>query len=101
MNLYLQVRIPGSEYCRIQNMWGGLYAVNTEDHNALIGEHPDFENLFICTGFSGHGAMEAPAAGLSIAEIMEFGEAKTIPEANMLNVRRIRDRKLIKETIVI
>ncbi len=101
INLYLQVRIPGAEYCRIQNMWGGLYAVNTEDHNALIGEHPDFENLFICTGFSGHGAMEAPAAGLSIAEIMEFGEARTIPEANMLNVRRIRDKKLIKETIVI
>ena len=101
MNLYLQVRIPGAEYCRIQNMWGGLYAVNTEDHNALIGEHPDFENLFICTGFSGHGAMEAPAAGLSIAEVMEFGEAKTIPEANMLNVRRVRDKKLIKETIVI
>lgn len=101
MNLYLQVRIPGAEYCRIQNMWGGLYAVNTEDHNALIGEHPDFKNLFLCTGFSGHGAMEAPAAGLSIAEIIEFGEVRTIPEVSMLNLRRIRDKKLIKETIVI
>ena len=101
MNLYLQVRIPGSEYCRIKNMWGGLYAVNTEDHNALIGEHPDFENLFICTGFSGHGAMEAPAAGLSIAEIIENGEIKTIPEVIALNIKRIRDKKLIKETIVI
>jgi FAD-dependent oxidoreductase domain-containing protein 1 len=101
MNLYLQVRIPGAEYCRIQNMWGGLYAVNTADHNALIGEHPDFENLFLCTGFSGHGAMEAPAAGLSIAEIIEFGEVKAIPEAKVLNIQRIRDKKLIKETIVI
>ncbi len=101
MNLYLQIRIPGSEYCRIQNMWGGLYAVNTEDHNALIGEHPDFEKLFICTGFSGHGAMEAPAAGLSIAEIIESGEVRTIPEVQVLNIRRIRDKKLIKETIVL
>jgi FAD-dependent oxidoreductase domain-containing protein 1 len=101
MNLYLQVRIPGSEYCRIQNMWGGLYAVNTEDHNALIGEHPDFKNLFICTGFSGHGAMEAPAAGLSIAEIIESGEVSTIPEVSKLNVQRIRDNKLIEETIVL
>jgi len=101
MNLYLQVRIPGSEYCRIQNMWGGLYAINTEDHNALIGEHPDFKNLFICTGFSGHGAMEAPAAGLSIAEIIESGEVRTIPEVNKLNVERIRNKELIKETIVI
>lgn len=101
MNLYLQIRIPGAEYCRIQNMWGGLYAVNTEDHNALIGEHPDFENLFVCTGFSGHGAMEAPAAGSSIAEIIEFGEVRTIPEVSLLNLRRIKDKKLIKETIVI
>ena len=101
MNLYLQARIPGSEYCRIKNMWGGLYAVNTEDHNALIGEHPDFQNLFLCTGFSGHGAMEAPAAGLSIAEIIESGEIKTIPEVIALNVKRIRDKELIKETIVI
>ncbi len=101
MNLYLQVRIPGSEYCRIRNMWGGLYAVNTEDHNALIGEHPDFKNLFICTGFSGHGAMEAPAAGLSIAEIIESGEVRTIPEVGSLSIQRIRDRKLIKETIVL
>ncbi len=82
-------------------MWGGLYAINTEDHNALIGEHPDFKNLFICTGFSGHGAMEAPAAGLSIAEIIESGEIKTIPEVNQLNIQRIRYKELIKETIVI
>ncbi len=101
MNLYMQIRIKGSEYCRIQNMWGGLYAINTADHNALIGEHPDFDNLFLCTGFSGHGAMEAPAAGLSIAEIIECGKVETLPEVQSLNIRRIRDKKLIEETIVI
>jgi len=101
MNLYMQVRVKGAEYCRIQNMWGGLYAINTADHNALIGEHPDFDNLFLCTGFSGHGAMEAPAAGLSIAEIIECGKVETLPEVQSLNIRRIRDKKLIEETIVI
>ncbi|MEO0293830.1 MAG: FAD-binding oxidoreductase [candidate division WOR-3 bacterium] len=101
INLYLQVRFPGAEYCRIKNMWGGLYSFNIEDHNALIGRHPDYENLFICTGFSGHGAMEAPAAGLSIAEIIIEGEAKTIPEVNSLNIQRIRNKRLIKETIVL
>jgi hypothetical protein len=45
--------------------------------------------------------MEAPAAGLSVAEIIEFGEIRTIPEVSSLNLRRIRDKKLIKETIVI
>jgi len=101
VNLYLQARIEGAEYCRIQNMWGGLYAINTEDHNALIGEHPDIENLYLNTGFSGHGIMEAPAAGLSIAEIIADGEVRTIPEVNMLNFERIRKGELVKETIVI
>ncbi len=101
VNLYMQARIEGAEYCRIQNMWGGLYAVNTEDHNAIICEHPDIKNLYICTGFSGHGVMESPAAGLSIAEIILGGAPKTIPEVRSLNLARMKKRELVKETIVI
>ncbi|MCK4421798.1 FAD-binding oxidoreductase [candidate division WOR-3 bacterium] len=101
INLYMQARIKGAEYCRIQNMWGGLYAVNTEDHNAIIDKHPDIEGLYINTGFSGHGIMEAPAAGISMAEIILNGEVKTIPEVRSLNLNRIKKGDLIKETIVI
>jgi len=101
MNLYMQARIRGAEYCRIQNMWGGLYAVNTEDHNAIICEHPEIKNLYLNTGFSGHGIMEAPAAGLSIAEIILNGEVETIPEVKSLHFMRFKKEELVKETIVI
>jgi len=101
VNLYMQARIEGAEYCRIQNMWGGLYAVNTEDHNAIIDSHPFIRNLYINTGFSGHGIMEAPAAGLTIAEIIMDEKPITIHEARSLTFERFKKGELVTETIVI
>jgi sarcosine oxidase subunit beta len=104
MNTFMQARIPGTEYCRIvssQSQWGGLYAHNKEDKNAIIGKHISVENLYLATAFSGHGAMEAPAAGVSMAEIIMNGKPETIPEVEQLSMTRFREGKLIKETIVI
>ncbi len=104
MNTYMQARIPGTEYCRIvssQSMWGGLYAHNTQDKNAIIGKHISVDNLYLATAFSGHGAMEAPAAGISLAEIIMTGKPITIPEVEQLSMERFKKGELIKETIVI
>lgn len=104
MNYYMSARIPGMEYCRIisnQSMWGGLYEHNTEDKNGIIGFHSNLENLFIATGFSGHGVMEAPGVGLASAEKMLTGEFRTIPDVKDLAFDRFRKKELIKETIVI
>ncbi|MDD3803876.1 MAG: FAD-binding oxidoreductase [bacterium] len=104
MNYYMAARIPGMDHCRIisnQSMWGGLYEHNTQDKNGIIGFHSDLENLFIATGFSGHGVMEAPAIGLSASEMILDKTYKTIPEVNDLAFERFRKNQLIKETIVI
>jgi FAD-dependent oxidoreductase domain-containing protein 1 len=101
MNSYMQARIPGMEYCRIKNGWGGLYAVNRKDENAIIGNHPDFENLVLATGFSGHGVMESPAVGKCISEKIMKGKFITIPEAESLQFKRFKEGNLVKETIVI
>ncbi len=99
MNSYMQARISGTEYCRILSSWGGLYAV-TPDNNAIIGEYPGIDGLYIITGFSGHGVMEAPAAGQALAELIIEGEYKTI-DLSPLSIKRFKQGKLIKETIVI
>ncbi len=99
MNTYMQARISGSEYCRIINCWGGLYSV-TPDNNAVIGEYPGVDGLYLITGFSGHGVMEAPAAGQALAELIMYGDYKTI-DISSLSIKRFEEDSLIKETIVI
>jgi len=100
INYYLQERIPGMERCRLMSMWGGLYDTNAVDHNAVLGEHPHYRNLLFATGFSGHGAMEAPAAGLALAELLTYGEYRTL-DCSPLSISRFWEGKTIHETIVI
>jgi sarcosine oxidase subunit beta len=56
--------------------WAGLYEV-TPDDQPIMGRipspHPD--GLLICAGFSGHGLMQGPAAGLVMAEEIIDGRA--------------------------
>src|SRR5258707_6118117 len=73
INYVMQERIPGMERCRLMSMWGGLYDTNEADHNAVFGDHPHVRGLYFATGFSGHGAMEAPAAGAGAPRLIEFG----------------------------
>lgn len=99
INPYMQVRISGTEYCRILSSWGGLYDV-TPDNNAIIGGYPGVKGLYLITGFSGHGVMEAPMAGQALAELVMDGEYKTI-DLSPLGVERFEKGNLIKETIVL
>ena len=62
-------RIPQLETAEIANQWAGLYET-TPDHQAIIGWDTDVRGLFHVTGFSGHGFMHAPAAGVVTAEIV-------------------------------
>ena len=47
-----------------------LYA-DTPDGDFLIDQHPDYENLFVATGDSGHGFKFAPVLGPLIADVMQ------------------------------
>lgn len=100
INYVMQERIPGMERCRLMSMWGGLYDTNEVDHNAVLGEHPHFKGLMFATGFSGHGAMEAPAAGLAMAELATYGEYRTL-DCSPLSIARFWEGREIHETIVI
>ncbi|MDQ6748724.1 MAG: FAD-binding oxidoreductase [Candidatus Dormibacteraeota bacterium] len=61
-------RFPGLAEAEIMTGWAGLYEV-TPDHQAIIGEssRPGF---WLCTGFSGHGFMQAPAVGELCGSLM-------------------------------
>lgn len=54
----------------MKTSWAGYYEYNTFDENGCIGQHPYHKNIFIATGFSGHGIQKAPAVGRAISELI-------------------------------
>jgi glycine/D-amino acid oxidase-like deaminating enzyme len=62
--------MPAFETLRLTGGWAGLYAVNTFDGNAILGEWPEMRGLYLANGFSGHGFQQCHAVGRYIAELM-------------------------------
>jgi FAD-dependent oxidoreductase domain-containing protein 1 len=80
--------------------WRGCYDYNFHDYNAIIGEHPELKSFYLITGFSGHGLMQAPAAGRGLAELIIYGKYKTL-DLSDVNPGRFADGKLVIERAVI
>lgn len=66
--------IPQLETAEVANQWAGLYET-TPDHRAIIGWEKAVEGMFHVVGFSGHGFMHAPAAGVVATEVITGKEA--------------------------
>jgi sarcosine oxidase subunit beta len=59
------------------NHWAGLYEV-TPDAHPILGRVPQIEGFYVMAGFSGHGFMHGPVAGLLMAEEIVDGKAHTV-----------------------
>ena len=96
----LYERAPGFDAVKVLSAWAGHYAYNTLDQNAIIGRHPNWHNLFLMNGFSGHGLQQAPAVGRGIAELLLYGAYQTL-DLSDLGVERILEGKpFLEEAIV-
>jgi len=62
--------VPAFDTLKVVRGWAGLYAVNTLDHNAILGEWPELEGFYLANGFSGHGLQQGPAVGRYISELI-------------------------------
>ena len=62
--------LPAFDQLEVSGGWTGIYAVNTFDGNAILGEWPELPGLFLATGFSGHGFQHCPAMGRHIAQLV-------------------------------
>ncbi|MFM0562188.1 NAD(P)/FAD-dependent oxidoreductase [Paraburkholderia sediminicola] len=72
-------RFPGMGRLELAKSWSGLYEQCDFDGNAIIGRWTDRrENFIVAAGFSGHGLMHAPAAGLAVAELIVKGRFETL-----------------------
>ena len=79
--------------------WAGLYEV-TPDAHPIIGGVPGMDGYFLVTGFSGHGFMHGPAAGLLLSEILLDGHAHTL-DVSQLDYARFAAGRQIREYNVI
>jgi glycine/D-amino acid oxidase-like deaminating enzyme len=93
-------RIPALAALRVERAWAGYYEMNTFDHNAVIGPHPELRNLYFINGFSGHGMQHAAGAGLALAEWMLLGQAQTI-DVQELGFERLVQNRPLRELAVI
>lgn len=83
----LAERVPGFESLRPQRAWAGYYEMNNFDHNGLVGALPECPNLLLACGFSGHGLQHAPGVGRGVAELIAYGEYRSLDLAPLSPTR--------------
>lgn len=87
--------IPIFDRLKISGAWAGLYAVNTFDGNAILGEYPTMKGLMLANGFSGHGFQQCHAVGRYIAELIR-GAAPAL-DLSIFSPQRLLDNKPVFE----
>ena len=93
-------RFPLLEEARLakKQCWAGLYEISP-DHMPILGRHPEMPNYLHASGFSGHGVMHSPAAGMLIAEEILDGRAHSI-DIDELRITRFQNLSVQNETNV-
>lgn len=85
----LVAHLPAFDRLRVEGSWAGLYAVNTFDGNAIVGEWPTRPGLYVVTGFSGHGFQQAPAIGRYVAEAI-------VGSGHVLDLSRLGPERILR-----
>jgi len=87
--------VPAFDTLKLIRGWAGLYAVNSADSNAILGEWPEIRGLFLANGFSGHGLQQAPAVGRYLSEVI-LGKEPVL-DLSIFSPRRILEHKPLTE----
>uniref|UniRef100_A0AAQ5ZJF1 FAD-dependent oxidoreductase domain-containing protein 1 n=1 Tax=Amphiprion ocellaris TaxID=80972 RepID=A0AAQ5ZJF1_AMPOC len=93
-------RVPAFEKLKVTSAWAGFYDYNTFDQNGIIGIHPLINNMYLATGFSGHGLQHSPAVGRAVAELILDGNFKTIDLSNFSFRRILTQEPMLEKNIV-
>lgn len=85
--------LPAFDRLEVVRSWAGLYAQNTFDANAIVGEWPTITGLYQATGFSGHGFQQCHAVGRYLAELITgrppFLDLSRLGPDRLLSGRRV------------
>jgi glycine/D-amino acid oxidase-like deaminating enzyme len=88
--------VPAFDRARLVRGWAGLYAVNTLDGNAILGEWPELRGFYLANGFSGHGLQQAPAVGRYLSELIL--DRHPVLDLSIFQPERILENRPLSET---
>jgi glycine/D-amino acid oxidase-like deaminating enzyme len=89
--------VPAFDRLRLVRGWVGLFAMNTLDSNAILGEWPGLDGFYLANGFSGHGFQQCHAVGRYLAELIT-GCTPTL-DLSIFGPQRILEKKPVFEAM--
>jgi len=87
--------VPAFDRLKLVRGWAGLYAVNTLDGNAILGQWPELSGLYLANGFSGHGLQQGPAVGRYLSELILKNPLSL--DLSIFSPQRILDNRALSE----
>ena len=87
--------VPAFDRLKLVRGWAGLYAVNTLDGNAILGQWPELNGLYLANGFSGHGLQQGPAVGRYLSELILKKPLSL--DLSIFSPQRILDNRALSE----
>ena len=91
--------MPAFDRLKLVRGWAGLYAVNTLDGNAILGQWPELDGLYLANGFSGHGLQQAPAVGRYLSELI-LNKPLSL-NLSIFSPRRILENRTLSENGIV
>lgn len=96
----LAERSTAFEAIKVVNQWAGHYDFNVLDHNLVVGRHPVVRNFIFANGFSGHGLQQGPATGRGVAELIIYGEYRSLDLSEVGYERIIENRPFLEKAVI-
>jgi len=87
-------RMPAMSQAVFRRGWAGLFTT-TPDWHPILGKVEGIEGLYCAVGFSGHGFKLSPMVGVTMAELILEGQAKTV-DISPLRMGRFKEGKLLR-----
>jgi len=87
--------VPAFDRLKLVRGWAGLYAVNTLDGNAILGQWPELKGMYLANGFSGHGLQQGPAVGRYLSELILKKPLSL--DLSIFSPQRILDNRALSE----
>ena len=91
--------VPAFDRLKLVRGWAGLYAVNTLDGNAILGQWPELKGLYLANGFSGHGLQQGPAIGRYLCELI-LGQPVSM-DLSIFGPERILEKRPLSENGIV